>query len=182
MSEATKTTISTTTPATTAPGSTGGTSITTRELQCRNTAEQEAIEDGDSRSTYEHKKKDTFKGKMDKMDGHVFQLAEESRKGNQFTTTLEALEDYTTIELDHAVDLAPLFQTPSSDVEITQPTDLAPMSSDGVNRVGRDHQLYIAWKYKCEHYNVRTTALKANKKKLFTIATMQPVHHWVQLC
>jgi hypothetical protein len=94
MSEVTRSTItsSTATPAATIPGSIGGT--VTREQQRRNTAEQDAIEDGESRRINESKKKERepFKGKVDKLDGHVFQLAKESRKGNQYTQTLEALE------------------------------------------------------------------------------------------
>lgn len=106
------------------------------------------------------------------MDGNVFQLSEESRKANQFTKTLEALEDYATTELDNVVDLAPLFEIPSRDVVIPVPVDEAPFVSDG-KQLTRNHRLYIDWKYDCETYNSRKTALTASKKKLFTIIILQ---------
>jgi Reverse transcriptase (RNA-dependent DNA polymerase) len=146
----------------------------TREQQRRNTAEQDAIDDSD-KTQNEHKKKekDAFKGKVEKMDGNVFQLAEEGRKGNQFTQTLEALQDYAAIELEHAKDLSPLFGTPCCNATIPQPSDQPPMSADGVNRVTRDHRLYIAWKFECENHNSRKVALATNQHKLFTVILLQ---------
>lgn len=148
---------------------------TTRDQHRRNNAELDAIEDGD-KAQNENKRKDkdtTFQGKVSKMGGNVFQLAEEGRKGNQFTQTLEALYDYAAIELDHASDLAPLFETPCKPAIIKEPDDQPPMSSDKVNRVSRDHRLYIAWKFECESYNSRVVALAANQHKLFTVMIHQ---------
>ena len=85
------------------------------------------------------KEKEIFKGKVDKMGGNVFQLAEEGRKGNQFSQTLEALRDYVAIEMDYAKDLAPLLESPSRAATLTEPADQPPMSADKVNRVTRDH-------------------------------------------
>ena len=131
-------------PAPTATPKIGAT--TTREQTRRIVAEQDAIEDS-NRQSYDTRKKDKekdlFKGKIEKMDGHVFQLAEESRKGNQFSQTLEALQHYATIEFEYAKDLAPLFETPSKDVILAEPEDFPPMSSDGVTRVTRDNRKYI---------------------------------------
>jgi hypothetical protein len=152
----------------------GGTGTTTRDQHRRNTAEQEAIEDSE-KATHEHKKKDreTFKGKIEKMDGNVFQLPEEGRKGNQFTLTLEALANYATIEYDHAKDLRPLFESPCSKAKLKEPPDLPPMSSDGVTRVPREHRKYIEWKFECESFNTRTTTLASNQHKLFTVTLLQ---------
>jgi hypothetical protein len=106
----------------TAVAGTTTTGTVTREQQRRNNAEQDAIDDSDSKAGItdktsteaKTKARELFKGKVDKMDGHVFQLAEEGRKGNQFTQTMEALENYVAIELDHAKDLAPLFASPKT--------------------------------------------------------------------
>ena len=158
---------------TTTPTNVGAT--TTREQHRRNNAEHDAIDDGEKTQS-ENKRKDkdsTFLGKVSKMSGNVFQLAEEGRKGNQFTQTLEALYDYAAIELEHATDLAPLFETPCKAATIKEPDDQPPMSSDQVNRVTRDHRLYIAWKFECESYNSRVVALAANQHKLFTVMLLQ---------
>jgi hypothetical protein len=109
MSEETTGTTNTTPPV----SSTGGTM--TRDQHRRNTAavdQDAAIEDSEKVTTTKKKEKESFRGKIEKMDGHVFQLPEEGRKGNQFTQTLEALENYATIEYEHAKDLGPLFESP----------------------------------------------------------------------
>ena len=59
------------------------------------------------------------------------------------------------IELDHAKDLAPFLESPSRAATLTEPDDQLPMSTDGVNRVTRDHRLYILWKFDCKNYNSR---------------------------
>jgi hypothetical protein len=162
-----------TTPPPVVPTTTAGTTIT-RDQQRRNNAEQEAIEDSEKAAPdYKKKDKDTFKGKIEKMDGNVFQLPEEGRKGNQFTLTVEALSNYATIEYDHAKDLVPLFESPCRKATIKAPPDLPPMSSDGVNRVPREHRLYIVWKFECETFNTRTIALATNQHKLFTVTLLQ---------
>ena len=152
---------------------------TTREQQRRATKEANAVEDskrnsGDgARKKGKEKEKEIFKGKVDKMGGNVFQLAEEGRKGNQFTQTLEALRDYVAIKMDHAKDLAPLLESPSRAATLTAPADQPPMSANGVSRVTRDHRLYIAWRFECENYNSRAEALEANQLKLFTVIILQ---------
>ena len=134
------------------------TGATTREQRRRTTKEANAIEDSErslgdgSRKKGKDKEKEVFRGKVEKMGGNVFQLAEEARKGNQFTQTLEALKDYMAIELDHAKDLAPFLESPSQAATLTKPNDQPPMLTNGVNRVTRDHRLYIAWKFDCENY------------------------------
>ena len=145
---------------------------TTRDQHRRN-AEQDAIDDSDRNTGTKKTEKDNFIGKVEKMDGNVFQLAEEGRKGNQFTQTLEALQSYASIELDHAKDLSPLFESPCKAATIAAPDDLPPMSSDEKTRVTRDHRLYIAWKFECENYNSRIVALEANQLKLFTVIILQ---------
>ena len=77
------------------------------------------------------------------------------------------------IELEHAKDLAPLLESPSRAATLTEPDDQPPMSADGVNRVTRDHRLYIAWKFECKNYNSRAVALEANQLKLFTVILLQ---------
>ena len=121
------------------------TGATTRDQQRRTTEEENAIKDskrnpGDSSWIKgKEKEKETFKGKVEKMGGNVFQLAEEGRKGNQFTQTLEAVKDYVAIELEHAKDLAPFFESPSKAATLNEPQDQPPMSADGINCVTRDH-------------------------------------------
>ena len=56
---------------------------------------------------------------------------------------------------------------------MTEPDDQPPMTADGINRVTRDHRLYIAWKFDCENYNSRAVALEANRLKLFTVILLQ---------
>ena len=151
---------------------------TTREQHRRNNAEQDTIDDDDRHSgettkTNKDVPKEIFKGKIEKMNGHVFQLSEEGRKGNQYTQTLEALASYASIELDHAKDLSPLFETLCAAAKIVEPDDQPPMSSNKTTRVTRDHRLYIAWKFECESYNTRVVALKANQLKLFTVMLLQ---------
>jgi hypothetical protein len=142
---------------------------TTREQQRRITAEHDAIDDSEWTNTdFKKKDKETFKGKIDKMDGNVFQLAEEGRKGNQYTQTLEALQHYANIELEHAKDLTPLFGTPCNEVVLTPPSDLPPAAA-----VTREHRLFIAWKFECENYNARLVALASNQLKLFTVILLQ---------
>jgi hypothetical protein len=149
---------------TTTPTPTVG-ATTTRNQHQRNNAEIDAIEDD--------KDKDTFKGKVDKLDGNVFQLSEEGRKGNQFTVTLEALEAYTTIEYESAKDLKPLFETPCRIAKIKVPSDQAPMLADKVTRATRDHRAYIDWKFECETYNTRVVTLEKNQHKLFAVILLQ---------
>ena len=82
----------------------------TTRSQFRQSAERDAIEDGDaSTSTHDTKSKDknkeeAFKGSTEKMGGHVFQIPGESKKVNQFTHTIEALRPPRRP--------APLFQNP----------------------------------------------------------------------
>ena len=155
------------------------TGVMTREQRCRATEEANAIEDskrnlGDSaRKKGKDKEKETFKGKVEKMGGNVFQLAAEGRKGNQFTQTIEALKDYVAIELEYAKDLAPLLESPSRATTLIKPDDQLPLSADRVNHVTRDHQLFIAWKFECKSYNSRAVALEANQLKRFTIILLQ---------
>jgi hypothetical protein len=165
-----------TTPPPTAPASNAG-GATTREQQRRNNAELDAIDDGEKQPAETTKRKDKdkeiFKGKVEKMGGNVFQLADEGRKGNQFTLTLEALANYAAIELDRPKDLGVLFGTTCTTPTIAEPSDQPPMSSDGVNRVTRDHRLYIAWKFECESYNNRVVELATNLHKMFTVILLQ---------
>jgi hypothetical protein len=171
MSEETTGTTTNTTPPV---PPTGGTM--TRDQHRRNTAAAEqdaAIEDSEKSTMTKKKEKEAFRGKIEKMDGNVFQLPEEGRKGNQFTQTLEALENYATIEYEHAKDLGPLFESPSREATLDEPPDLPPMSSDGTTRVTRDHRKYIVWKFECENHNTRTITLASNQHKLFTVTLLQ---------
>ena len=84
----------------------------------------------------------------------------------------KALQDYASIELDHAKDLAPLFATPCAAATIATPPDQPPLGTDGI-RVTRDHRLYNAWKYECDNYNERNATLETNLLKLFTVVLLQ---------
>ena len=165
-------------PATYAAAATANVGATTRS-QYRQNAERDAIEDGDAGSgTHETKHKDKnkeelFKGSTEKMGGHVFQIPGEAKKVNQFTHTIEALQNYATATYDHPEDLRPYFDTPSGDATIPEPADLPPFTADGVTRVTRDHRLYIDWKYQCEQYNTRHANLISNKHKLFAVVISQ---------
>ena len=156
-----------------APPAQAASGTTTREQQRRNNAELDAIDDCEkaknSQNQNQKRTNDIFKGKVDKMDGNVFQLAEENRKGNQLTQSMEAKQSYATIKLEHAKDLAPLFQVPVRAAKIPVPADQPPMSADNVNCVTRDHRSYIAWKFDCENCNTRTVALQLNLNKLFPV-------------
>jgi hypothetical protein len=157
-------------------------SATTRDQQRRNdvhnteqTSVAEVIEKED---TFQQPKRNAvqsepFKGLETKMHGNVFQLAEEGRKGNQFSLTMQALENYVSIEMEQDPDLSPLFETPPSEVTIPEPEDLPPMLSDMSGRVPIQHRLYIAWKFECENYNTRAQMLRYNLSKLFTVIISQ---------
>lgn len=160
-------------PLTTTTGAT-----TTRGQHRKNVAaESEAVDDGETNTSNHNenkkKEKDVFKGKVEKMGGNVFQLADENRKGNQFTHTLEALCDYATIELDHAQDLASLFLTNATTPSITAPTDEPPLLADKVTRAGLHHRQYLEWKFECTTYNTRMAVLRTNLNKIFTVALLQ---------
>ena len=51
------------------------------------------------------KPRDTFKGKVAGMDGHVFQLAEESRQPTQYTKTMKQFQRYVSVTMQHSTDL-----------------------------------------------------------------------------
>lgn len=110
---------------------------------------------------------DTFKSKIEKMGGHVFQLTKESKKGNQFTKTMEALHDYVNIKLDHPKDLSGFFEEQCSDVVLTPPQDEPPKS------VSVHSRQFLEWKFACTTYNERLFALNNNKLKIFTVALAQ---------
>jgi hypothetical protein len=109
-------------------------SVTTRSQQQKNgekaaaTAAQAAAKDDDGNPTptsdHNHKKaRELFKGKSDKMSGHVFQLAAEGRKANQFSETIKAF----------------LNDDPCTDVVLLEPPDEPPLGADGITMVSRDH-------------------------------------------
>ena len=52
-----------------------------------------------------------FKGTTEEMDGHTFQLFEESNKSTQFDRTLEALAEYISKNLKNPGDISPLVKT-----------------------------------------------------------------------
>ena len=160
-------------PPAAAPSAADAAARVTRENSRRATEEANAADDSESRKKGKEKEKEVFKGKVEKMGGNVFQLAEEARKSNQFSQTMDALRDYVRIELDHALDLAPLFATPCQQPDIPEPDEQPPMSADGVNRVTRDNRGYIRWKAECDSYFVRIDALAANSLKLYTVIILQ---------
>jgi hypothetical protein len=119
------------------------------------------------------KPRETFKGKVAAMDGHVFQLAEESRQPNQYTKTMKQLQSYVSVVMKHSTDLDPLFAKPAGDPVISEPDDLPPIVSGTVKggnavRAEPRSRKYIDWKFECETYNERKVALKANVRKLFS--------------
>ena len=64
-------------------------------------------------------------------------------------------------------------ESPSRAATLTEPDDQLPMTANGVNRITRDHRLYIAWKFECENNNSRAMALEANRLKLFIVILLQ---------
>jgi uncharacterized membrane protein YgcG len=172
--------------ATTTADTTAVSSITTRSQKQKaaaaaaadanaNNNANNAADDNEKTPNDNNRKKDreVFKGKSDKMGGNVFQLAAEGRKANQYTLTIQALQNLANVEMDNAKDLAPFFEDPCREVVIDEPDDEPPMSADGTTRVGRDHRLYIQWKDQCEQYNQRSRDLANNKVKIFTIVLQQ---------
>jgi hypothetical protein len=119
------------------------------------------------------KVREPFKGKSDKMAGHVFQLSVEGRKATQFLETIKAFRDFANVELDNPQDLAPWFGDPCADVTLNEPPDEPPMSTDGTNRVGTHHRLYIKWKGQCEQFDQKERNLANNKVKIFTMLLQQ---------
>jgi hypothetical protein len=96
-------------------------SVTTRSQQQKNeekaaaAAAQAAADGDDGNPTNACKKaREPFKGKLDKVSGHIFQLSAEGHKANQFSETMKAFRDYTNVELDNPQDLAPWFEEPCS--------------------------------------------------------------------
>jgi hypothetical protein len=73
------------------------------------------------------------------MSGHVFQLAAEGRKANQFSETIKAFRDYANVELDNPQDLAPWFDDPCAHVVLVEPPDKPPLGADGVTMVSSNH-------------------------------------------
>jgi hypothetical protein len=165
----------------TTPDTTAVSSITTRSQKQKAAAavaEANAADDAEVKLAADSnnprkKEREPFKGKSEKMAGNVFQLTGEGRKANQYTLTIQALRDLANVEMDNAKDLAPFFEDPCREAIIDEPDDEPPMSSNGQDRVGRDHRLYIQWKDECEQYNQRTRDLSNNKVKIFTIALQQ---------
>jgi hypothetical protein len=163
------------------PSVTATTRPNTRSHAARQAAENESIEDSEHqgrdnarrRGKDKDKEKEKFRGESEKMHGHVFQLYSESKKANQFTTTLEALQRYATVEFEHHMDLAPFFADPISEPNIPEPSDTPPPGSDGVTPVPRESRKYITWKFECESYDTRKQALDTNKSKLFTVILSQ---------
>jgi hypothetical protein len=163
-------------PAPAQPSQPAAAGTTTRGQRRRDNEDSLDAEESDRNPHDQSKKKkdkELFKGTTEKMYGNVFQLATENRKGNQFTRTMLALKDYVASEYDYPLDLGPLFRDPCEEADIDEPADEAPMSNDGVNRVGRDHRLFIVWKDECMQYTARVQALETNKHRLFSVILAQ---------
>jgi hypothetical protein len=174
------------TPAKSAPLDATPPAMNTRGQQQRSTSSTDNVKDNsdtdqESQSDTNNKKKDkdkntttVFKGNNAKLNGNVFQLAEEGRKANQFSLTLKALSDYAYIEFDHPKDIASLFKETCEKPTIEEPPDEPPANpTNAAKRVGQNHRLYIKWKYECDEYYVRETDLETNMGKLFTIILQQ---------
>lgn len=119
-------------------------------------------------------KKPTFRGKIDQMHGHVFQLPEESRKANQYKQTMEALRDYVILEFKDILDLMPFFEDPCQEPVIPVPPDEAPKFTEcGKPVVPYEHRLFIFWASDCKRYHDHVRNLKNSKAKLFTVIMLQ---------
>jgi hypothetical protein len=155
-------------------------SVTTRSQQQKNEekAARAAAEgdDGNPTNASDHNRKkarERFKGKSDKVSGHVFQLSAEGRKANQFSETMKAFRDYANVELGNPQDLAPWFDEPCSHVVLVEPPDEPPLGADGVTPVTTHHRKYIQWKGLCEQFDKRERDLETNKVKIFTMLLQQ---------
>jgi hypothetical protein len=155
-------------------------SVTTRSQQQKNNetkaaAAAAANDEGLAPTSDNNRKKprEPFKGKSEKMAGHVFQLSAEGSKANQFSETIKAFRDFANVELDNPQDLAPWFDDPCADVILHEPDDKPPMGTDGIKRVGAHHRLYIKWKGQCEQFDQKERDLAANKVKIFTMLLQQ---------
>ena len=107
------------------------------------------------------------------MDGHVFQLAEESRQPTQYTKTMKQFQRYVSVTMQHSTDLDPLFEKPAKEPVIAEPDDLPPIISGSIKggdavRAAPQSRKYIDWKFECESYNTRKVALTSNLRKLFS--------------
>jgi hypothetical protein len=62
------------------------------------------------------------------MHGHVFQLAAEAHKPDQYTKTMDALAKYVAVEMTpHGKDLVSLFANPPTEPVLVPPTNLPPI-------------------------------------------------------
>jgi hypothetical protein len=159
-------------------------SVTTRSQQQKNEEKAAAAaaqaaadgDDGNPTNASDHNRKKArkpFKGKSDKVSGHVFQLPAEGRKANQFSETMKAFRDYDNVELDNPQDLAPWFEEPCSHVVLVEPPDKPPFGANGVTPVTAHHRKYIQWKGLCKQFDKRERDLETNKVKVFTMLLQQ---------
>jgi hypothetical protein len=126
-----------------------------------------------------NKPREKFKGTVEKMHGHVFQMAGESHKPDQYTKTIEALAKYAAIELKpHGKDLVSLFANPPTEPVLITPPDMPPIISgsvatkDAVYASPQSGQ-HIAWTRKWENFSDQEIALEANKHSLFGVILSQ---------
>jgi hypothetical protein len=165
--------------AATAASLTAAASATTRAQKKANdeanTAAYEAADQDNAGATHSNKKEHRapFRGKSEKMDGHVFQLPAESKKASQYSETIKQLQNVVNIEMNHPGDVAPLFEDPPREATIAEPSDLPPFLTNGTTRAPAASRPYIKWKRECEKCEERLDELKLNKIKIFTILMQQ---------
>jgi beta-mannanase len=125
-------------------------SVTTRSQQQKNEEKAAAVatqataegDDGTPTPASDHNRKkacEPFKGKSDKMSGHVFQLAAEGRKANQFLETMKAFCDYANVELNNTQDLAPWFNNPCTHVVLVELPDECRQGNNGFLEPSKVH-------------------------------------------
>ena len=133
--------------------------------------ERDAERESQETNRKDKDKKPYFKGGVTEMDGHVFQLHDESKKASQFSQTVEKLKSYARINLDNATDLDAFFERKMKEPDIKKPGATAPLDTEMKVNV---HSLeYITWKDEATEWAARTRNLQTNKSKLVTVSLEQ---------
>ena len=109
---------------------------------------------------HQHRHVSSFRGNTKGMNGHVFQVFNERENKQQFTKTVEMLQEYAIKELDYASDLYPMFNN-ISQPELEDPPE-EPKDKNNATRVR-------IWERKIDKYVEREIELEENLKKIFVI-------------
>ena len=119
-----------------------------------------------------HKKMSNFKGTIENMNGHVFEMFGEGASTTQFTRTCEELEGYALRTYRYGTDMQYLiknFEEPTIEV----PDDpVASVNSEGVKMTVTESQKYI-WHAELKDHVLRVRMKKENKANMYSVIWAQ---------